>query len=118
MKSHIQMLKRRAVAATAWRKENPELAPLGWVLFYRSQIVGWTRELDEPHRYVAGVMAIGVDGVLGKVFQASGGNEANGATEWSVIHDPAEAPKPDYQAIQARRDDRHIKAVIARSNAA
>lgn len=91
MSAYFDMLSRRAAAAAAWRKENPEMADCGWVLFHRGKVTGWTRELEdkEAYRWVPGVMAVGVHGANAAIYQATGGNEAAGATEWSLIWNPA-----------------------------
>lgn len=92
MSAHVQMLKRRAATAAAWRAENPEMENRGWVLIYRAKPCGWTHALDNAKSWCPGVMAVGVGGIDEAVYQATGGNDDAGATEWSAIWNPAPAP--------------------------
>jgi hypothetical protein len=87
----IQILKKRAALAAAWRNENPEMSKHGWVLIYRAEVCGWTIALDQPKSWRPGVLAIGPTGTAEAIYQSSGGNDDAGATEWSAIFDPAPA---------------------------
>lgn len=100
MKAFVRMLKRRVEAAAIWRQENreqsqsnrePQMADCGWVLFYRGEICGWTRDLhpNTAQGWQPGVLAVGVAGIDDPIYQATGGDEMHGATGWSSIWNPA-----------------------------
>lgn len=88
----LEALKLRAAAAKAWRlEEEPQIANHGYVLFYRGQPCGWTRDIidADARKWCPGVLAVGIDGIDGMIFQASSGNDSAGATVWSIAWNPA-----------------------------
>lgn len=95
------ILERTAAAAKAWRlEEEPQIANHGYVLFYRGQPCGWTRDIidADAYKWVPGVLAVGLLGLDGPIYRATGGNEQAGAAEWVVVWDPS----PTYQPSESR----------------
>lgn len=75
------------------------MAARGWVLFYRGVVCGWVSELNEPHKWCPGCVAVGVHGIDGPIYNATGGNDDAGAREWSLIWNPISADLAVNEAI-------------------
>lgn len=66
--------------ALQWRKEYQKSA--GVVLIYQGEIYGWKNELRDPQHECPGTLAIDEQG---RIWKATGGNNACGAKEWEAI---------------------------------
>lgn len=71
--------------ANAWRMGNPEHMLDGVVLVYEGRVYGWKNELRDPHQDCPGALAVDV---RGRIWQAIGGNDYDGAREWDEIERP------------------------------
>jgi hypothetical protein len=58
----------------------------GIVVIYDGDISGWMNELRDPQHWMPGCIAVDVDG---NTWLATGGNEADGATNWDPIKEAA-----------------------------
>lgn len=91
MSKHAQRLLKAAHVAASFRSiYGPNDAPeSGYVLLWKGEAVGWTRDLSSPGKNRPGVLAIGVLGINGPIYLSTGGNYSDGAAEWSAVWNPA-----------------------------
>jgi len=61
----------------------------GFVMVYRGVPFRWSSDLAQPKTVRPGVIAVPPEGMKGRIYQAVGGNDANGAQEFACIFDPA-----------------------------
>jgi len=56
--------------------------PGGFVMFYGSEITGWSKEFPRSEAYVPGVIAIDA---IGTEWVATGGDDYDGAEKWEQV---------------------------------
>lgn len=78
---------RLVFAALKYRRRFPDLPAGGYVIVYRGEPTEWTRDLDHPKRNRPGCYAISGNATpwVGSIFQATGGNDWDGAEQWSPV---------------------------------
>jgi hypothetical protein len=86
---HHQRMQRAAQVAAAYRLDSEGVPAGGFVTLWRMKAVGWANALDRPSTFRPGVLAVADGGH--PVFEATGGNYQDGATEFSSIFDPSPA---------------------------
>lgn len=67
--------------AHRYRVENPRLTG-GVIVFRDHKLQGWVNELRNPEHWMPGCIAVDTDG---RQWQATGGNDYDGATQWTPI---------------------------------
>lgn len=60
-----------------WTDDNKQRANSGYVVISEGKAVGWKSTVSEPQTLLIGIS--------GDVWQALGGNEQDGATEWAKL---------------------------------
>lgn len=70
-----------AALAQQYRGENGHTD--GVVVIWYGTVCGWMNELRDPQNWTAGCIAIDADG---NQWQATGGNDYDGATRWIPIN--------------------------------
>jgi hypothetical protein len=68
--------------AAQWRQDNGYVDKGGVIVIYRDEVQGWVNELRDPSSWQPGCIATDSDG---NQWQASGGNDQDGAAEWRPI---------------------------------
>lgn len=54
----------------------------GFVVLHNGEVSGWTTALNNPQHWVPGCVAVSADY---QCYRATGGNEYDGATAWTLI---------------------------------
>lgn len=75
-------LTRIKAMAAEWRQERGYADKGGVVVIYQNQVCGWVNELRDPSSWQPGCIATDS---AGNQWQAVGGNEYDGATEWQSL---------------------------------
>lgn len=68
--------------AAKWREAEGYQGREGVVVIYRGEVQGWVNELRDPSHWAPGCIAVDETGAC---WEATGGNEYDGATEWRQV---------------------------------
>ncbi|WP_020408961.1 hypothetical protein [Hahella ganghwensis] len=68
--------------ANEFRERHGMTGKGGVVVFFNGTAEGWMNELRDPHAWVPGCIAIDE---TGNTWESVGGNDYDGAKEWSAI---------------------------------
>lgn len=89
MSAYFQRLQKAALTAAKYKASQVHLPAGGFVILWRGKATGWSDDLSRPRYNRPGCIAISTLGVDGPIYKATGGDYWNGASEWSVIWNPA-----------------------------
>ena len=89
--TRLQTASQLVATAARWRTANPEHRG-GVVLVWQGSVYGWKDCLRDPHHEQPGAYAVDASG---HVYIAGGGNEYDGAEEWSRLGEELWTWKPN-----------------------